>query len=206
MLKKEHEILKPFAEKPWQKLTFKQIGVASKKKSKSYIFKTLKNFVKEGIIKKEKVGNVLLYSMNFSSMKALSCLGFVAEYAAFGRKSIPAKDLEKIASKIPTNFCILIVTGSYAKGEQKASSDLDLVILCEDSLDPNQIYSELRYDCEMNIPKIHLYVFTTGQFLKMLLDKKQNYGKEIAGSALIFSGAKEYLNIMKEAVKNGFNG
>jgi len=206
MLKKEHEILKPFIEQPWQKLTFKQIETISKKKSTSYTFKTLKKFAKEGILNEEKAGNVSLYSINFGSMKALSCFGFIAEYIGFGKKHIPIKDLEKIASKIPTSFYILVVTGSYAKGEQKKGSDMDLVVVCDNSVKPDKVYAELRHDCEMNIPLMHLYVFTEGQFLKMLLDKNQNYGKEISRNALIFSGGKEYMRIIGEAIRNGYNG
>ncbi len=205
MLNKEYEILKPFADKPWQKFTFKQVIIISKKKSKSYVFKTLKKFTKERILKEKKVGNAILYSINFDSMKALFYVGFVSEYIGFNKKNIPLKDLEKISSKIPSEFYILIVTGSYARGTQTKNSDLDLAIIC-DSLNPNEVYSELRYDCEMNIPKIHLYVFTKEQFLKMLLDKKPNYGKETSKNALILSGGKEYLRIIKEAIKNGFNG
>lgn len=205
MLKKEYEILKPFVYKPWQKLTFRQIGKSSKKKSKSYLFKILKKFSKEGILNEEKIGNVFLYSINFDSIKALSYLGFVSQYIGFGRKNIPFKDIEKIASKIPSNFFVLLIAGSYARGEEKKDSDMDLVVLCDDTQKPKQIYSELRYDCEMSIPRIHLYVFTKEQFIEMLLDKKQNYGKEICKENVILMGGEEYFRIIKEAIKNGFN-
>ena len=206
MLKKEYELLKPFAEEPWKKLTFKQIEIASKKKSKSYVFNILKKFVKENVLREEKIGNVQLYSINFDSMKALAYIGFVAEYVSFGKKNIPVKDLEKIASKIPANFYTLIITGSYAKGKQKAGSDLDLVIICDDSLKPDKIYSEIRYDCEMNIPPIHLYVFRNREYIEMLSNKEANYGKEIARNNLILAGGQIHLKLISEAMQNGFNG
>lgn len=206
MLKKEYEVLKPLSETPWRKLTFKQIEKSSRKKSKSYLFKTLKKFVKEAVLKEERVGKTVLYSIKYGSVKALSYFGFILEYSSFKKKNIPFQNLENIISKIPAKFFVLIITGSYARGQETKGSDLDIVILCDDALDPKRIYAELRYECEMQIPQIHLYVFTREEFMKMLLEKKQNYGKEIARNALVLQGGREYLDIMKEAIEHGFNG
>ena len=206
MLKKEYQIIKEFVEKPWKKFTFKEIKKLSGKKSESYIYSTLKSFVKNNILFEERVGNVILYSLNLKSFKAFIYAGFVSEFLAWGKKHIPYESLEKIASKIPTNFFIFIITGSYAKNTQKKGSDIDVVIICDDALEPKKIYSELRYDCEMNIPQIHLYVFKKTEFLNMLLDKKASYGREIANNNLILFGGEEYYNIISEAIKNGFTG
>ena len=80
------------------------------------------------------------------------------------------------------------------------------MILCDNDCEPKKIYSELRHDCELSIPKIHLYVFKEKEFLQMLLDKKENYGKEIVRNNLIFFGGEQYYKIISEAIKNGFNG
>jgi len=71
---------------------------------------------------------------------------------------------------------------------------------------PEKIYSELRHDCEMNIPTIHLYAFKKSEFIGMLTSQEANYGKEIAKNNLILSGGKEYFRMIDEASKNGFNG
>lgn len=206
MLKKEYQIIKEFVEKPWKKFTFKEIKKLSGKKSESYIYSRLKSFVKNNILFEEKVGNVVLYSLNLKSLKTFIYAGFVSEFLGWGKKHIPYESLEKIASKIPTNFFIFIITGSYAKNTQKKDSDIDVVIICDDALEPKKIYSELRYDCEMNIPQIHLYVFKKTEFLNMLLDKKASYGREIANNNLILFGGEEYYNIISEAIENGFTG
>ncbi|MBU1136494.1 MAG: nucleotidyltransferase domain-containing protein [Nanoarchaeota archaeon] len=206
MLKKEHIILEKFAEKPWKKFTFGEIKKLSGKKSESYIYNSLKKFVKQEILVEERIGKIILYSINVNSLKALSFVGFVAEYVASNKKYLPINDLEKISSKIPTNFFIFIITGSYAKQKQTKNSDIDIVILCDNDCEPKKIYSELRHDCELSIPKIHLYVFKEKEFLQMLLDKKENYGKEIVRNNLIFFGGEPYYKIISEAIKNGFNG
>ena len=206
MLKKEHQILNAFVEKPWKKFTFKEIKLYSKKKSESYVYNSLKKFVKENILLEEKVGNSVIYFLNFSLLKTLIYAGFIAEYIAWHRKNIPYGDLNGIILKIPTDFFIFIITGSYANNTQKKSSDIDVAIVCDDSFEPKKIYAELRHECMLNIPPIHLYTFKKSEFLNMLLDVKANYGKEIAKNNLILSGGKEYYKIVSEAIKNGFNG
>ncbi len=205
MLKKEYQIVEGFIKQPWKKLTFNEIRKISGKKSKSYLYNSIRKFLKEKILIEEKVGNVNQYYLN-NSLKTISYIGFVAENMGLGKSHIPYTDIEKITSKIPTNFFILLITGSYAKNTQKKNSDIDLVIICDKSTQPDKIYAELRYDAEMNIPKIHLYVFKDSEFLAMLTDKKANYGKEIIKNNIILSGGKEYYKIIGEAIKNGFNG
>jgi len=204
MIKKEYEILKVFVIKPWKKFSFKEIKELSKKKSESYIYNTLKKYVKHEILKEEKAGNVILYLLNLDYEKTLSYLGFIAEYIAWNEKHIPFNDISRIMHKIPTNFFILLITGSYANNTQKKNSDIDIVIICDNSFEPKKIYSELKHESEMNIPPIHLYVFRENEFIAMLLDDNDNYGKEIANNNLILTGGSEYYKVISKAVKNGF--
>ena len=207
MLNKEHEILKPFVESPWRRFTFNEIKEYSKKKSDSYIFSVLKKFVKENALREEKAGNVVLYKLNLDSEKGSMYAGMVSGHLAWNRKNIPYEELElRLMAKLPEIFFIFLVTGSYASGKQTKKSDLDVVIICDDSYEPKKIYAELKHYAETSIPPVHLYAFRRNEFLKMLLDKEANYGKEIAKNNLILTGGGEYFRIISEAIKNGFNG
>ena len=206
MLKKEHEILKIFIKTPWKNFTYKEIIKYTRKKSESYVFNSLKKFVNQNILLEEKAGNVVLYSLNLNSEKTLVYTGFIAEHIAWNQKRISYDDLDRLIKRIPTDFFILITTGSYASKKQTKKSDIDVAIICDDGFDPKKIYAELRNQASLNIPPIHLYTFKRIEFLRMLLDKQANYGKEIAGNNLILSGGKEYYKIIAEAMKNGFNG
>ncbi len=205
MLREQHQLLKEFVFKPWKKFTFKEIKTLSKKKSESYVYDSLKNFVKEGILNEEKAGNVILYSLNLSSLKTQMYAGFIAGYIAWDSKHLPFKDIAKITSKLG-KIEPFIITGSYAKNKQTQGSDIDIVIIIDDSQSPQTHYARLNQICELNIPPIHLYVFTRSEFLKMLTNKELNYGKEIARNNLILAGGEEYFNIMNEAIQNGFKG
>ena len=205
MLKKQLEILLQFIKEPWKKFTFKDVKKFTGKKSESYIYNSLKEFVKKEILIEEKAGNVILYSPNIKSLKTQAYMGFVSEYVAWKQKNISYNDLQKISQKIPVNFYTFIITGSYARNEQKKTSDIDIVIIIEDSSEPKKIYASLKLICELNIPKIHLYVFKKSEFLEMLLNKEANYGKEIVKNNLILYNGEIYYKILNEAIENGFN-
>lgn len=203
MLKKTYKILNIFAKEPWKKFTFKDIKKISKSKSESYIYNTLKNFVKENILKQDKAGNVIIYSLNHNS-KTITNIATSLEYTSWNKKQIPYKDIEELISKIPTNFFTFIITGSYANNKQTQKSDIDIVILCKN--ETKKVYAELKHLCDSNIPPVHLYIFKESEFLQMLTNKNSNYGKEITKNNLILYGAESYYKIIFEAIKNGFNG
>src|SRR3989344_6197237 len=104
MIKKQYEILLQFVKKPWKKFTFKDVKKSTGKKSESYIYDSLKEFVKEEILIEERAGNLVFYALNLKCLKAQIYAGFIAEYIAWKQKNIPYKDLQKAADKIPANF------------------------------------------------------------------------------------------------------
>lgn len=205
MFKKNYKILLQFAKYPWKEYTLQQIKKIIKSKSESYVYDNLKNFEKEGILTTKKAGNVVLYLAN-NSKKAISYFSMCLEHEAWQNNKLPHKNLQSLFELIPTKFYICLVTGSYVKNKQKKTSDLDVVIITDNTTDIKTIYAELRIFCEMSIPPIHLYVFKEEEFLKMLLHDKPNYGKEIVNSCILLSGANSYMDILMEARKNGFNG
>lgn len=206
MLNKESGILYFFAAEPWKRYTFTELRKASKKKSKSYLAMVLKNLVREGIVRQERIGRLPVYFLNTGSAKARSFAGFVLEHKGLNKKHIPYDSMEKIMQKIPTSDYVFLITGSYAKNTQTEKSDIDVVILVDDAVNTKGVYAELSITCEMNIPPIHLYVFKNSEFMDMLLNKQANYGKEIVSNCLILAGGQVYIKLLKEAMSHGFTG
>ncbi|MFH1915656.1 MAG: nucleotidyltransferase domain-containing protein [Nanoarchaeota archaeon] len=205
MLTKEVELLIPFVKEPWKKRTFKEIKKLSKKTSDSYVFTSLKGFVKQGFLKEESAGNVVLYSLNLAEMRTQNYAGFLAENQAWNTKHLPFPLLKNIIGQILTPYYTFIVTGSYARNKQKPTSDIDIVLIIDEENDPKSHYAQIRHTCELSIPPGHPYVFRKSEFLLMLTNEEFNYGKEIAKNNLILHGGSAYYTIMHEAIKNGFN-
>ncbi|MDD5133570.1 MAG: nucleotidyltransferase domain-containing protein [Candidatus Nanoarchaeia archaeon] len=206
MIKKESDILYCFAKEPWKKYTFTELKKVSKKKSRSYIENVLKKFVKDKIIKQEYVSHLPIYSLNLASTKARIFSGFVLEYFGWNKKYIPYNNLQKLMDKILYKNYIFLITGSYANEKQTKKSDIDIVILIEDLCESKKVYAELSQLAELNIPQIHLYVFKHSEYKEMLLNKENNYGKEIAKNCLILTEGQTYIKLIKEVMENGFNG
>ena len=204
MINKESGILKLFGKESWRKFTFTEIRTLTNKKSKSYLSKVLDNFVKQGILLKERIGRSLIYFINLQNPKARLFASFVLEDEGWSKKNIPYKKIIELMNKIPTKDYILFVAGSYAENKQKPTSDLDIVIVIDDSMELRKVYAELNSFCELSIPQIHLYVFRNNEFLEMLTNKEHNYGKEIANKNLLLYGGEIYMQIVKEAIDNGF--
>ena len=206
MLNKEHEILRAFVEKPWKPYTFTQIKGFVKMKSDSYVFSILKKFVNEGILKVAKAGNVVLYSLKLDSEKSLSYAGMVSEHLGWNKKQLPYKEIERLMVKMPTDFFILLITGSYVNNKQRKDSDLDLVLICDEGIALKSIHSEIHHFADISVPKIDFHVFRRSEFLTMLTNKEANFGKETANNHLILIGGHNYFKILSEAIKNGFAG
>jgi len=206
ILKEQYHIDSAFLKEPWKKLTYSEIQKITKKRSKGYIYSALKRLEREKIIVTEKVGKSVLYVLNLSSISAQSYAGFLHEYISLDQGHIPLQIIENIKNKIPTKFFILLLTGSYTKKTQTKKSDLDIVIICDDKVDPKSIYAQISHESETSIPAVHSYIFTNKQFLDMLLDEGENYGKEAVRNNFIFYGGSQYYAIINEAIKHGFRG
>jgi len=205
MIKKKFELLYLFAKEPWKKYTYSEFQKISKIKSKSYLEKFFKKFLKEEILMQDKIGNSSVYYLNLSSLKTRIFAGFILEYFGWNQKNIPYKRLEEIFNKIPYKNYIFLITGSYVTRKETKKSDIDIIILVDDFFDSKKVYAELRLKCETMIPRGHLYVFKNSEFIQMLMNEEANYGKEIVKNNLIICQGQNYLNLIKEVIKNGFN-
>src|SRR3989338_166187 len=199
ILKKQYEIDKVFLSEPWKSLTYSEIQKLSKNRSKGYIYKELQRLEENKMIKLERIGKrAIIYTMISNSASAQHYWGFIEEYSSWNRNKFPFQIIESLRSKMPTPFFTFIVTGSYAKRTETKSSDIDIVVISD--FDKEKIYSELKYESETSMQKIHLYVFTKQDFLDMLNSKKENYGREIARNKMIFFGGASYYSMLSEAI------
>ncbi|MFH0701183.1 MAG: nucleotidyltransferase domain-containing protein [Candidatus Woesearchaeota archaeon] len=205
MINKEYLILEPFTREPWKALTFKEVKKLSSNNSDNYVHTTLKRLVKEEVLREQKVGNNIIYSL-CKNIFALNTLGFIVEFKANKAKYLPHKNIQKLLDKIKTSYYTFIITGSYAKNKQKETSDVDVVIICDNKQPPNVVLSQIKLESELMVPEFHPYVFTQAEFYEMLINKEENYGKEIARNNLIITGGKEYYAILLEGIEHGFHG
>jgi len=167
-------------------------------------FRAVNKLNKEGIINIQTKGGSNICSINIGNQLTLNYLSLLERLNI--PKKLPTKNILELISVIPISYFTFIITGSYAEGKATKKSDLDVVVLVENKEDSKKVFAILRNKGELMIPPAHIYVFSKDEFLKMLFDKEENYGKQIFKNNIIFFGAENYYLILKEAIENGFRG
>ena len=200
---KELEIVGVFRRNLFSSYTINELMKKLKTGSYSWTFNAVKKLHRQGIILFERKGHSTLCRIDLKSHLAVTYLSLLDELEALS-KNIP--NIEEIREVIPTDHYILLVAGSYAEGKQGAKSDLDVVVIVDDSADSRKILNAVSNKGDLLIPAVHAYVFRREEFLNMLLAKEENYGKLVFRKRLVFFGAENYYLIVREAIRNGFTG
>ena len=170
--------------------------------SKSYqrVYEAVESLIKRNVLNSERIGNTNLISLNMSR-ETFVILAFLDE-----QEGTKMPNYSKIIEIKEISDYLILVTGSYAKGNATKKSDLDLVIIVPDKENVVNIQKLVENMTMLFVPEIHLYVFTKKDFVEMLKDKKVSYGKEIAKNNIILKNAQMYYELLKEAIENGYKG
>ncbi len=196
----ELKVLNLFVKNLFLKLNIREIMHKINSKSYQRVYEAVKNLVNKNILNSEKVGNVNLISLKLSRETIIN-LAYLDEQEI---NKIP--NYTKILEIKEITDYLILVTGSYAKGNATKKSDLDLVIIIPNKEDIVSIQKLVENMTILFIPQVHLYVFTKNDFIEMLKDKKENYGKEIVKNKVILKNAQMFYELIKEAVENGYKG
>jgi len=193
-------ILNLFRKNIFLKISILALTKKLNKKSYPRIYGAVKELEKDKILKIQKYGSLNLTSLELGQNSLLE-LSYLDEQESFSRK-IP--NINKILDFKEFLDDIILVTGSYASGKETPKSDIDLVIITKDDAFKKQ--KLIDNTTSLLIPKIHPIVISYKDFVEMLLDTKENYGKEIFKNRLLFRNSGRYYELIKEAIKNGFRG
>ena len=181
--------------------TLKKIMKKLNKKSYNWTYKATEKLSK-GILISERVGRTTVIKLNIMSNKTLMHLLYLDKKEAYA-KNVPLVD-EIIAScsKL-TPFFTLLVTGSYATGTPRKTSDIDIVIITEDNNTKTGIKPYIREATKLSGIAVDDQVFTKEEFYRMLVSDNENFGKEVFRKHLLFYGNEAYYQIVREAIQNG---
>ena len=202
LTKNQVEVLNLFRKNIFLKASILKIKNELKKSSYQRVYDAVKFLAKDGILKIEEAGKSSQTSL-IMNQKTISQLAFLDEQEAV-QKNIP--NYSKIISIKEISNYLIIAAGSYAKGNFKKTSDLDLIVVIPDDRNIMKISKLIDNLTLLYLPKIHLFVFNNKNLIDMLLSKEENYGKEIFRNHLILKNAYIYYELLKESVEKGFRG
>jgi len=203
LTKKQLKILNIFQKSEFKELSWKKVKELSKEKSSSSIQHAIKSFLDEELITELKVGTSKLYTLNLKNNKLYDY------FEIYNREKIPKQALDSIKKLEETLdkhtfFYSIVIFGSYAAGEQKKNSDLDIAVFIEQE-DKRKIVEAVFKSMEIkSLIRIDGHAITRDEFLEMLGVDYENLGKEIARKHLIIHNPAIFYSLIKEGIKHGF--
>ncbi|HDQ59678.1 MAG TPA: nucleotidyltransferase domain-containing protein [Candidatus Woesearchaeota archaeon] len=140
----------------------------------------------KGLVNIQTVGKSKTISLNKSNpaIKSYLIISSEEEKKAFLKKQ-PL--LSKLASELDTKDVVLLF-GSYAKGSQKESSDIDLMIINKKG---ERSLSFSKYETLFR-KKINPIFLTRNEFVKMLRDSEENVGKQALKAHIVLNNPEEF--------------
>jgi len=199
---KQIRIFEAFLRMPYKELTYKEIKDYSKEKSNSIIQKAILTFFAEELVKKRKVGNVILYSVNLDNSAVFSYFGILIQ----AKMSSLVKNSLKIITEELSNiqFLSIVIFGSYAEEKQKQKSDLDIAVFVNSAHDKKNCKLAMKSAELKSLLQIDAHVFTEEEMFQMLKDKHENLGKQIAYRHIAVKNSQIFYSILQKGVNNGF--
>lgn len=202
--KNEFGILDVFKNSLFEELSIADIMKRGKKRSKPWVFNTLKKFQKQDFLIMKRKANINLYNANLNNPLLISSFAYMESQSLLNFQHLDF--VSRIIESVPIkNYCLLVF-GSYVENSQKAHSDLDLCFLVENK-ETEKIIKPFFNDLKLiSKAKIDEHYITFEDFVNMLLRNEENLGKQIFKKHKIFFNGMIFYELAKEAHKKGFNG
>ena len=196
---KQIKIFEVFLRKPYKQFTFKEIKEFSKEKSNSTIQIAIKRFLEEGLIKKTPLANIILYEVNLENDLVFSYFDilFKENYELKQPISLIQRELSGI-------FASIVIFGSHVTNSQTKNSDLDVAIFVNNMDDKKKCLLIMNSINLKSIITIDHHIFTKYEMLKMLKDKYENLGKQIAYKHIVIQNHKIFYDLLNEGILDGF--
>jgi len=162
-------------------------------------YKNTYNLINEfhpDIVYKDKVGNTSLIEIKLTPNKEIYSVE-EKRTEEFLSKNPKLNVVKKYIEELNYPFFIVLVFGSYVKGEKTQTSDVDICIIS----DNKDKLKELHEKINLLSLKLDIQEFTTKEFISMIEKTQSNLGHEIIKSNIILYGIENYYNLISKWMK-----
>ncbi|MBI2574866.1 nucleotidyltransferase domain-containing protein [Candidatus Woesearchaeota archaeon] len=203
LTKKQLKIFEVIAKKPFAEYTRKEVKKDSKEKSNNALALAINLLKKEEVLIERKIGKSGLLTLNLENDLAFYYLALCNNNRISHNVKLALESLKKELSE-DTPFYSIIIFGSYASGEQKKDSDLDVGVFIENEDKRKQIDALANSAKLKSVLEMDVHVIPRAEMIEMLTDKGENLGKQIARKHLAVYNQRIFYEIIKEGIKHGF--
>lgn len=200
---KQLKIFEVFAKEPFAEYTRKEIKRESKEKSNNSLALAINSLKKDEVLNEKKIGKSGLLALNLDNDLTFYYIALCNNKRINHLAKLALESLKKeIAEDTP--FYSTVIFGSYAMGEQKKDSDLDIAIFIENEEKRKQIEALVNSAKLKSALEMDVHVIPKAEMLEMLGNKEENLGKQIARKHLAVHNHMIFYDMIKEGMKHGF--
>ncbi len=201
--KKQLKIFRVFAKNPFMDFTRKEIKKESGCNSNNALALAVNLLKKENVLIEQKVGNSGILRLNLNNEMSFYYIA-LCNYERTGCSARQAIDALREQINEETPFFSAVIFGSYAAGEQKKGSDLDIAVFIESSENKKRIEACVNSARIRILADADVHVISRAEMLEMLAEKDENLGKQIAKKHLTAYNHRIFYEIIKEGFRHGF--
>jgi len=201
--KKQLKIFEVFAKKPFAEFTRTEIKKDSKEKSNNALSLVISLLKEEKVVIEKKVGKSGLLKLNLDNDLTFYYLA-LCNY--FRTSSLIQNSLETLKKEVTENtqFYSIVIFGSYAAGEQKKDSDLDIAIFIENETLKKQIEASANSAKLKSALEMDIHIIPRTEMIEMLTNNEENLGKQIAKKHLAVYNHRVFYELLKAGIRHGF--
>ena len=203
MTGKQLKIFGIFAKNPFAEFTRKQIKNETREKSNNALALAVNLLKKEEVLKEKKTGKSGLLTLNLDNDLTFQDIALCNNQKINQAVKLSMNRLNDEIGEV-THFYSLVIFGSYAIGEQKQTSDLDVAIFIDDKEKREQIIACINSAKQKAPLEIDAHVIPKAEMMEMLVGKEENLGKQIARKHLAMRNHQIFYSIIKEGMERGF--
>ncbi|MFH1065197.1 MAG: nucleotidyltransferase domain-containing protein [Nanoarchaeota archaeon] len=164
-------------------------------------YATIQWLVKKGMLLKRRQANIDLCSLNLKEGSTEICFVEAIKSKKFMEKHRTIRDfLNTVMNKTRHMYYSIVVFGSFAKGKETKSSDLDILIITPEKSIAEEIERIITAEAVTVAAGIHTIAISEGDFIANLADKKPNVVIEAFKNHIIITGAESFYNGVKIAL------
>jgi len=148
------------------------------------------------IYSKKKHGNA--YLIEFNPNKRIETINIEGKRAEeLLSKNPKLKIIIQDIAEINYSFMIVLIFGSFAKGKNTETSDIDLCIISDNKLKIKQLTERLN----LLSLKLEIQEFSTADFISMIKKRQNNLAHEIVKNNVILYGIENYYDLVSKWMK-----
>ncbi|MBI4980263.1 nucleotidyltransferase domain-containing protein [Candidatus Woesearchaeota archaeon] len=163
------------------------------------VSKVVRQLRERGLVTIRVLGRSYLIKLNKSSQNILPfCLAEQYRFHDFIKTHLPLKGfLISIRNKLEDKATFSLIFGSYASGEESASSDLDLLIVTSHKKEALNIIKTAKVLVDIELSPI---IVTLDEFITKLKEKHRLYTEIINGKRVILTGEYDFWRIVLKRI------